>query len=336
MEYFLGVDQGGTKTEAILCDPDGRVLGKGRAGGLTDVYIRDTSETYIERIHRAAEQAARNADLPLSAVTSACACLNGADWSFEYAYLCKSLYKAVGCPDVTIVNDCVGAGRAGTAAIQRAVVCAGSGMNIAVRREDKREIIYGYYIHNRDQGGGALGGALLDAVADAYNNLGPPTAMTDLIIEKTKCDDVEELFIKMTAGECVWKPKDFAPLILLANRQNDPVAADIIDAVSARYSLYVTKAMERLGILDEPADVVYSGSIFKDDGLLFAENVHRRIQAAAPRARCVHARYEPVCGAVLILLDRHWQGAVPAHVAERFDADAQKFGLIRDKYIQDI
>ena len=329
MEYFLGIDQGGTKTEAIICDRDGRIFGKGRAGGLAGVYIRDTGETYIKHMRYAAEQAARQADLPLSAVTAACACLNGADWNFEYSYLCMSVYKAVGCPDVTVINDCVGAGRAGTAAAQRAVVCAGSGMNIAVRRADMREIVYGYYIHTCDQGGSALGGALLDAVADSYNNLGPPTIMTGLVLEKFQCENIEELYIKMTAGDCVWKPKDFAPLVLLANRHNDAVAADLLDAASARYSLYVTGAMERLGILGEPLDIVYSGSIFKDDGVAFADNVQRHILTAAPGAKCVHARYEPVCGAALILLDRHWRGDLPSRVAERFDADALEFGLYR-------
>ena len=39
MKYFLGVDGGGTKTEAVLIDQNNKVVGSGRADGiLVSVY----------------------------------------------------------------------------------------------------------------------------------------------------------------------------------------------------------------------------------------------------------------------------------------------------------
>ena len=32
MRYYLGVDGGGTKTSSILCDEEGKILGRGMAG----------------------------------------------------------------------------------------------------------------------------------------------------------------------------------------------------------------------------------------------------------------------------------------------------------------
>jgi N-acetylglucosamine kinase-like BadF-type ATPase len=328
--YFLGIDQGGTKTEAVVCDGLGRIIGKGRAAGLVDIYCFDEAGEYIKNIRDAAEQAAKQARIPLSAVAAVCGCLNGADWDFEYPRLCKSLYKAIGCADMTVLNDCVGAARAGTASLQRAVVCAGTGMNVAVRRADGKEIIYGYYIHHMDQGGNALGTAMLNAVADAFHGIIPPTKMTELLLSHTGFADVEALYIAATVGDGAGEPKYYAPLLLRALRMGDAAAASITDAAAERYAGYVTAAMNRLGIMEEPIDVVYSGSLFKDDGKLFAERVQAHINAQTPQATCVHARYEPVCGTLLTLLERYWNGCIPPEVTEAFDADAKALGLLRE------
>jgi N-acetylglucosamine kinase-like BadF-type ATPase len=39
MKYFLGIDQGGTKTAALVCDANGNILGVGNEKGLVSLYF---------------------------------------------------------------------------------------------------------------------------------------------------------------------------------------------------------------------------------------------------------------------------------------------------------
>ena len=107
MKYFLGIDQGGTKTAAIICDASGAILGTGSAVGLADVYFKDTDDLYIKRIISASDKAYRMAGITVGQVSAACGALNGADWDFEYQILAERLSKALNIEDVTVLNDCI-------------------------------------------------------------------------------------------------------------------------------------------------------------------------------------------------------------------------------------
>ncbi|MEO6714578.1 MAG: hypothetical protein ABIM89_14250, partial [Mycobacteriales bacterium] len=49
---YLGVDAGNTKTDALLCDEQGRVVGSGR-DGMGDIYGADTPEAAVAAVRAA-------------------------------------------------------------------------------------------------------------------------------------------------------------------------------------------------------------------------------------------------------------------------------------------
>lgn len=330
MRYYLGVDQGGTKTIAALCDETGRILGCGAEGGLVTHYFEDHDEVYVTNIRKASLAALEHTEVSLSDVYAVCGCLNGADWNYEYPILAKSLMKATGCNRATVLNDCLGGLRGGSDADECAVVCAGSGMNMAVRRKNMDLVIYGYYVSEQDQGAHALGKAAFLRMNDAHTGLCPPTLLTSLILAHAGYDSMEHLMIACTLGQYVLVYKDLAPLLLTAYALGDGGAADIIDSFVRRVAQYIIGGAERLGILESAMPVVYSGSVFKDDGTLITQALTRQIRGKMPNAYGVDALFEPVCGALLTLLDRQGGGRVERDVMEAFSASAPEMGLIRN------
>ena len=330
MEYYLGVDQGGTKTAALVCDRDGRALGAGYEAGLITVYHQDEEGVFTRRIRSAAEAACAEAGIRMEQVTLACGSLNGADWDFEYPVLQDKLRDALGLRDVIVVNDCIGAMRAGSSAPDRAVVCAGSGLNAAVRNSGGDEIIYGYYIDAKYQGGGALGAAAIRKMMESHIGLCGETALTGMVLDFTGRKSAEELMIDITTRGYLIETKRLAPLLIQAYADGDAEAIDAAEEFSRGVARYITAGMKRLGILGSAADLVFSGGVFKGKGSLLAERIYEIICETARNIRAVHAKLEPVCGAALIALDRAYGGAAPDCVGAAIDAGAEKFGLIRN------
>ena len=330
MKYFLGIDQGGTKTAALVCDLNGKILGVGYDHGLAAVYFDDTEELYIKRIVSAAKTACSMSGIALVDISAVCGGINGADWPHEHPILTKQITQGLGITNMTVLNDCIPAMRAGSSKKEVAVVCAGSGLNIAVQRADGRQIIYGYYISDAHQGGGALGAMALRKVMEATIGICGQTKLTEMILGYTGYNSAEELLIALTSGKYKLKTKTLTPLLLKAFISGDKEAVAIVDKFAEEIAPYVIAGMGRLGMNGSLTDIVFSGSVFKDIGTLVADKIFSCIAAVEPNVCKVHARYEPVCGAVLTLLDREYGGTYTDKLTAVFDESAVKHGLLRN------
>lgn len=330
MKYYLGIDQGGTKTTAVLCNEAGRILGAASDNGLLTSYLSDTDEIYLKNIRSSANAAISMAGISLSDISAVCGCLNGADWDFEYTTLGKNLSKVTACEDTIVLNDCIGAMRAGTASSECAVICAGTGLNIAVRSGDGREFIYGYFIDSADQGAGALGHSTLRKVMDRYLDLCGETLLSQLVMEYTGYENPSQLLVDLTMGKYKLQKKDLVGCLLHAYRMGDRESVAIVNEFAKSVSRYVIAGLKRFDMLTRPVEVIFSGGVLKDNGILLSKALLHYIRQQAPNVVGVDARYEPVCGAVLTLFDRHYGMAIPKQVLDEFDKSAVEHGLIRD------
>ena len=78
-------------------------------------------------------------------------------------------------------------------------------------------------------------------------------------------------------------------------------------------------AMRRLGVLDEPIDVVLGGGVIAAGHALLMDEIHRLLHDSAPLATTTVVRTPPVVGAALLGLDR-------------IGAPAQARELLRDEF----
>lgn len=327
MNYYLAVDQGGSKTEALVFNELGQIL-----AFADDRDLRVPGDSYYKLqgrwIRYAAEKALNMVDLTTRELSGACCALNGADWEKDYDRLRKLVSNELTIPEanIKIVNDCVGAMRGGTDQGNQAVLCAGSGMNCAVRRADGREYIYGYFVNPLDQGGGALGTKTWQSILDAYTGLGPATRLSALILEKYGEPDLVSLYKKFTGNQIVFKNYDLSPLLMRAGKEGDRVALGILETEAKRMLCYIERGMERLDFGAEQLTLVLTGGVFKGDGEILYQMIQRNIQDKGLNIVCVKPQYEPVAGAALLIIDELAEAKREA-AKQRFAADAGRFNL---------
>jgi N-acetylglucosamine kinase-like BadF-type ATPase len=330
MRGYLAIDQGGTKTEALLFRSDGEIIARGN-----DRHMR-TIETYADfsasqgRYMRIAyENALHHANIESFDVAHVVAALSGADWADDYTRLRIQTADALNldAEHVQVVNDCIGALRGGTSSKRSAVICIGTGMNAAVCTENN-QIIYGYLIADCDQGGGAIGRETWHAMIDAETGLGEKTLLTHLVCKRYAYPDAVALIEAYTTCRINFAMCDLAANTTTAAAQGDCVAQRIIHSTAIRYAKYIANAMMKLEISNSRIPLVLSGGVTKGCGHVLTKAIQRAIKALEPNVKCYRARYEPVAGAALIELDRLLGGDIPSAVVEKFDQSARSYGLI--------
>ena len=326
VKYVLGIDQGGSKTHALLADESGALLGIGTGPGA--IHSSHGMTFAMNAVLAAVNQACAAAGVSPVAAARVYGGLTGVDWPEEGPLLQKALAGALGVPAerVTVVNDCMIALRAATDNRSACILCAGSGLNCGVRKENE-EYVFGYYIEDNNQGGAALGRRVLQAVFDSESGLLPPTQLTEAVLTYMDCPSPDELLRRqvekrLDGGRVLHLPEVLEQTALAG----DPVAAEVLRRFALDIAQYPVAALKRFCLTHGPVDVVLSGSVFKCRARVLQETVITEILAEAPGARITESRYEPVVGAVLGALDELNAGHT---VIEQIDRDAHRLNLIR-------
>ena len=132
MRFVLGVDGGNTKTLALIAREDGVILGSGRAG-CGDIYGATSPAAAIIEIERAVNTALAEACIPPTELTTSVFSLAGADWAEDFAFLEDAMRTRGYGRNMMVVNDAMGALRAGSPDGTGVVVACGTGAAIGAR-----------------------------------------------------------------------------------------------------------------------------------------------------------------------------------------------------------
>lgn len=304
MTFVLGIDQGGSKTHAVVADGTGHILGTGNSFGAC--HSNCGMETAMAAVREAAQQALNAAGLSAGQMTRIAAGMTGVDWPHEAPLLRQALCALfTAAPErVIVINDCLIALRAGSSRPSGVILCAGTGLNCAVRHPDGREFTFGFYIADHCQGGTALGYRVLQAVFDAACGMREETSLTQPVLAHFGCDTVDELLFRHVTG-ALDKPRiRQLPLLLEAAAiRGDPESSAVLDAFGRDIAQYAVAGLRKLDMLREKVEVVLSGSVFKCRAPQLLAAVRETVLSSAPQAVMVESVYEPVLGAVLLALD---------------------------------
>jgi N-acetylglucosamine kinase-like BadF-type ATPase len=302
MKYILGIDQGGTKTIAIVSDMSGNILATGLSSGAC--YVGTGLEYSMKTVDEATNKAITWAGIDKKDIAILVAGMTGADWPHEYSMFREALAQTTGIKEIKVVNDCIPALRAGTEKNYGVVLCAGSGLNSAVIDNKGNEFVYGYYIENEDQGATALGEkAVRQAIASSVGLI-PNTILLEEVLcyfGLTKADDL--LFHYVNKKLSIDAIKDFTPQLFKIAHAGDPIALEIIKDFGKRISRYAVAGINRFNMQNLDVEVILSGSVFKNSNPVLVESVTLNIHASVPRAVIRNSIYEPVVGSVIIGLE---------------------------------
>ena len=329
MRYVLGIDQGGTKTAVVIIDRMGNILGVGKSKGA--YHISDGIDCAMNSISDAADFALKESCVSINQIDVISAGMTGMDWPEDYKLLRSSLSKTFEIQNVQVYNDSIVAMYSGTAKKYGAVLCAGTGLNVAVRSPDGDEFVLGFYIEDKNQGGSALGRRAIRKVFDMEIGLCNSTKLTKLFLHHAHADTVDELLHRYVTDEIFQDGiKDLVPQIIDIAGDGDTVAIELVKEFACDLSRYILVSLQKYDMLDMSVDVVLSGSVLKGNNNLLTQEIIHEVGKFAPKSSIINSKFEPVVGAGLAaLMQLEDYDCQKEEIFKNLNASAKRFNLIR-------
>lgn len=293
--WIIGIDGGGTKTKAAICDRSGRVAAI-VTGDASNPLSRPWYEVEIT-IRHLIEELVRRAAIQNSCVDAIYMGLAGADRPAVSAQI-EASFGQEWQGRLFIDNDAVPALYSGTWGEPGVVLIAGTGsIAYAVHRSNRRYRVGGWGYLLGDEGSGFdVGRQGAVAVLRAFDGRGEATALTQLMLDYHGLKAPDELIAYIYGSDNPRKQLgDCSRLVEEAANQGDEVALRIIHQSARSLVELVDACHAKLG---EELPVVLAG------GLLTAETrVRRELLGLASFSICTPS-VPPVIGALVAGMQR--------------------------------
>ena len=311
MGLFLGIDGGGSRTQACLGDERGRILAKAVAGpsnplkvgieGAKKELLR-AARAVLRRVSTAAAHnepsvvgAARGRRHHKPLLAAVCAGVAGVDRPAVSRPLLTWLRKAIPARHHLLATDAAIALHAALGTAAGIIVDAGTG-SFAYARNHRGETLRagGWGAMFDDPGSGYdLGRKAIMAALRDFDRRGERTVLTSRICQALKLSAITQIALKKLS---IQEVAALCPLVSEAARQGDRVARRLCAQAGcdlAQLVLALAPRLGRRGMLP----VICTGGVFRSSPTLrrsFARCVHQRMPSAHVRL----LQPEPVEGAL--------------------------------------
>jgi glucosamine kinase len=298
MSYTIGFDGGGTKTDCVVLDAHGAVVGEGRGGGSNP--LRSGFDDAFRSISESATEALRAARLHTGDITGVCAGLAGAGRRNVVrrmtVFLTREFPRAV----ASVMTDYEIALEAAVGAGPGIVLIAGTG-SVAYGRnaagESARAGGYGSWVG--DEGSAfEIGRRAVAAVARSRDLDAPVTLLTEMIPAALECPDWDDLLQRIMKNPDDIFPKLFAVVADAANSE-DSAAKEILFTSAIGLGNLAMIVVRRLKIRDEEFSLVKCGGVFGHSRMLDAL-LDSVLASGALRAKISRLEISPAVGAARI------------------------------------
>lgn len=302
IECIIGIDGGGTKTEAVIADLDGNILGIGRAGA-SNYHVLGLEQA-IASIKEAIEHARENSKLNIQKFKVVCLGLAGAGRPNDRSILLDAI-RNLGIFGTIIIKHDAEIALAGATVLQPGViVIAGTGAmayGVSPSGEVKRSGGWGNILG--DEGSAYyIGRKALNAICKAYDGRGNPTVLLDAIIEFWKLKDFDSI-IKKVYGMTnpVQDIASIAPLVSESAEMGDQVAIEILKDSAKELALCAISVIKGLEMQNIRFPVAISGSVF-NAGEIILKPFKEQIISVSKFADIIRPMFSPVVGSILLAL----------------------------------
>jgi N-acetylglucosamine kinase-like BadF-type ATPase len=304
MDYFLGVDVGGTKTHAMITDENGRACGfaTGGPGNWEGVGYDGLTRVLLD----VSQRAANAARLKLNQIAGTGMGIGGFDWpSQRQPHLDAIRPLGLHCP-LEIVNDATLGILAGASEGWGISIVAGTGCNARGWSQDHkrqgRAVGGNSHWSGEYAGGFDIASRAMQAVAFEWLKRGPATGLTPAFIRYFSARDLDDL-IEGVYLQRYRFDHDLVMLVFELARQGDPQALDVMRWAGRELGEIGVGVINQLGFQQEKFDVVLIGSLY-DGHPLLCESLRETILKTAPGAILVRLTVPPVVGAVLLGMEQ--------------------------------
>ncbi|NOX60561.1 MAG: hypothetical protein GXP42_01210, partial [Chloroflexi bacterium] len=300
--FVIGVDGGGSKTDAVILSQEGELLGRGR-GGPSNLHLVGAPATRAA-LWAAMKQAAQEAEVELSQAAAVVWALAGAGRSME-AELLRELQAEL-LPEARgrVVTDILAALVGGVGARYGVAVVAGTGAAVYGEDAAGQSARAGGWGHLVDRGSGHhIGLEALRAVARAADRAELPTLLTQRILATLNLTTESELIHWLYATERqVSDIAALAPLVIEVAQEGDLVATEIIARAADALAEDVDAVAKRLRFDEKKFPLVLTGGLLLGHPF-FRSVVIQSIRTRAPAAQPRLPRFDAAIGAGLLAVE---------------------------------
>jgi N-acetylglucosamine kinase-like BadF-type ATPase len=299
----LAVDAGNSKTDVAVVGADGRLLGTARGGPFRPHRIgAEAAVAGLEALVKEALAAAGDVE-----VRHLSACLANADLPFEHEALEVAIAARGWADSSEVVNDTFALLRAGLDGGRGVAVICGAGINATGVLPDGTTARFAAVgTISGDWGGGDfLWQEAMWWAARAEDGRGPDTELRIAFPRHFELASMADLIEAIHSGQVPdSRCSELTPVLFAVAEGGDQIAADVVRRQAREVVALAVAAARRLGVLDEPIDVVLGGGVLTAGHPLLMDEIRHLLAEAAPRARPRVVAIPPVVGAALLALDR--------------------------------
>lgn len=306
LDVVVAIDGGNSKTDVLIVDATGTVLGSSRGPGASpqNLGVNGCVATLESLVLAALDAADRPTTRPFAVHTSAY--LAGLDFPREEADLRVALTARGWSHSLTLGNDTLALLRAGTAdGIGVAIVC-GAGINgVGVGPDGREHRFPALGRVSGDWGGGfRLGEEALWWAIRAEDGRGPTTALRAAVTKHFETDSVMDVVQRLHFGDLPQAVlHDLCPLLFRVAEAGDEVAQHVVDRFVEEIGVLIAVILRRLDLITHTPQVVLGGGVLTGVGTQVISEIKRRCLKIAPQASVRVVDVAPVVGAALFGLD---------------------------------
>jgi glucosamine kinase len=261
MGYSLGFDGGGTKTDCVLLDANGAVIGEGHGGPANP--LRSGYDGAFSSLREAAVGALGAARIRPVDITSVCAGLAGAGRRSVVRRMMVFLSREFPVAVTQVATDYEVALEAAVGAGPGVILIAGTG-SVAYGRNAAGETARagGYGPSIGDEGSAfEIGRRAVSAVARSRDVDAPVTVLAEMISAALDCPDWDDLLLRIMKNPDDVFPKLF-PVVADAANSDDSAAKEIMFVSAIGLGHLAMIVIRRLGMKDQEFPLVKCGGVF--------------------------------------------------------------------------
>jgi N-acetylglucosamine kinase-like BadF-type ATPase len=299
---FLGIDGGGTKTNAALMNAAKEVIAEGVAGPSNP--LRVGVETAVSNITKAIEAASDQGGLSRGDIVAATLGLAGVRRQDIKERVRESFAKRLGIRKVTVVTDAEIALFGTTFGKPGLVVIAGTG-SICLGKNEKGQLAIsgGWGPLAGDEGGGVgIAQAALHSVAKASDGRGLKTALSEQASDYFRASGPENLIVAIYSPQVDnTRIAGFARLVVETALKGDKIAVEILEDAGYELGVAACAVLKKLRLDKRQVPIGCVGSIFQA-GKILTEPMLRTIHKGAPKAFLTEPQIPPSHAAALMAM----------------------------------
>ncbi len=300
MEFVVGVDGGGVKTEAVVASIEGEVLGVGY-GGAANINIASRS-VVEESLRKAIQTAISRAGVSGKALLAVLG-IAGTERKRCSDIIWDIARKLDFSERLIITSDALIALAAATQMKPGIIVISGTG-SIALGIDEYGNIAraggWGYLLD--DEGSGYwIGLKALREVMRAYDGRGRNTALTTAVLEHLNLNSIEDLVTSVYSGEVELREiASLSKVVVKCAEMGDEVALKIVDEAGAKLAEMIAAVARKLRF-KEKIDLYVFGGVFRA-GSLILKPLTQKLGELKVKVELKKPRFKPVIGAIILAI----------------------------------